>query len=99
MSEYRFQEGDHVRIKLSGDLAAQYNVEVGNGFFPDEPFSLGWLPEMWPLCGHDFVLQEKDKDGEDDDYAWWVYDNRYSLDEDWLEPFEEPVDINIGDLL
>ena len=99
MSGYRFQEGDHVRIKLSGDLAAQYNVEVGNGFFPDEPFSLGWLPEMWPLCGHDFVLQEKDKDGEDDDYAWWVYDNRYSLDEDWLEPFEEPVDINIGDLL
>ena len=75
MVNYRFQEGDHVRIKSSGDLAAQYNVEVGNGFFPDDHFGLSWLSEMWPLCGHDFVLREKDKGGADDDYAWWVYDN------------------------
>ena len=99
MVKYRFQEGDHVRIKLSGDLAAQYNVEVGNDFFPGDPFSPAWLSEMWSLCGHDFVLREKDKDGADDDYACWVYDSRYILDEDWLEPFEEPVDIDIGDLL
>lgn len=99
MSEYRFQEGDHVRIKLSGDLAAKYNVEVGNDFFPGDLFSPMWLSEMWSLCGRDFVLREKDKGRADDDYAWWVYDNRYILDEDWLEPFEEPVDIDIGDLL
>lgn len=99
MGKYRFQEGDHVRIKLSGDLAAQYNVEVGNDFFPDGYFGPCWLSEMWPLCGHDFVLREKDKDGADDDYACWVYDSRYILDEDWLEPFDEPVDIDIGDLL
>lgn len=99
MGKYRFQEGDHVRIKCSCDLAAQYNVEVGNDFFPGSPFGHVWLSEMWPLCGRDFVLRDKDKDGADDGYAWWVYDNRYIVDEDWLEPFEEPVDIDIGDLL
>lgn len=99
MGEYRFQEGDHVKIKLSGDLAAQYNVEVGNDFFSGDPIGLGWLSEMWALCGHDFVLREKDKDGAAGGYAWWVSDSGYILDEDWLEPFEEPIDIDIGDLL
>lgn len=109
----RFRKGDHVRVKDEATLRAEiardkiYVTHDDDGDWFTCARGLSWMPEMWAYCGMDFILLMQDGD----DSHWWKFVDEQKIgrrdaprawlfDEDWLEPYEPPIDIgDIGGLL